>query len=636
MYDNNHEDYWLFSEIPGIEEASFNKVLEKFYDNGVEGLIRENIQNSLDGKLLDSKEPVKVIINTGTINKNLIPGINEIRDRINCLNGRNLYTRETIKHMKSKMDEENVPYISFEDQNTKGLKGADQGQSDAKDNTWSAYAYNKGVHFEDENSDVEQSRGGSHGIGKIASNAASDLYMMYFANCDESGNKHLGGTVQLIEHKFNEQYYRSTGYFTKKNYETKKFYPYENTFSDVFKKDTRGLKIIIPFLREQFNDEKKIITSICDNFFIAILEGKLVVEVNNKIIDNATIEKYILNPSYYEQDISNIKSVFTPLYYKTYTGLKPQKINIPSIEQEYKFQLFFNYDEKITKGRVGIIRTIGMKIEDKKIKSNVNKPFNAILIPESIKEDAFLKSLENESHTEITSKHIKDQKLQKNAKRFINNLDKEIAKVIENEINTRNPIEGKINTDNILYLVENQFKSKLKETFNQVKIKDKGKEKTIVAVTGGSTNSGKTKDRKKVEKSIGEKRKRESKEVIPGNNNEDSNKKVYITRPDIVERLIVNDKEYIKINFTEDRKINTKTSCDVSFSLVDGLGDESKDQFLIADNYNKVTDVLTGKEYCIQDNKIKDISIHKGVIQLQFNIKPNYNKALKFIYYVEV
>ena len=38
--------------------------------------------------------------------------------------------------------------------------------------------------------------------------------MMYFANCDEEGNKHLGGTVQLVEHKYKDKYYRSTGYFT--------------------------------------------------------------------------------------------------------------------------------------------------------------------------------------------------------------------------------------------------------------------------------------------------------------------------------------------------------------------------------------------------------------------------------------
>ena len=59
--------------------------------------------------------------------------------------------------------------------------------------------------------------------------------MMYFANCDEEGNKHLGGTVQLVEHKYKDKYYRSTGYFTdikKIENNEERFYPYENTFSE--------------------------------------------------------------------------------------------------------------------------------------------------------------------------------------------------------------------------------------------------------------------------------------------------------------------------------------------------------------------------------------------------------------------
>ena len=68
-----------------------------------------------------------------------------------------------------------------------------------------------------------------------------------------------------------------------------------------------------------------------------------------------------------------------------------------------------------------------MKIEDKKVKNNVRKPFNAVLIPKSIKVDVFLKSLENESHTELSFEHIKDQKIQKNAKKFIANISNEMA-----------------------------------------------------------------------------------------------------------------------------------------------------------------------------------------------------------------
>lgn len=360
---------WQFSAIPCIEESTFNKILERFYNFGVSGLVRENIQNSLDGKIPGTTEPVIVTIKTGSINKNDIPGLDEIKERIKCLQGRNNYTKETIDHMKNKMNDEIVNYISFEDFNTKGLRGALNGQSDDKKDTWSIYAYNKGVHTEEDDEKLEKSRGGSHGIGKIASNAASDLYMMYFANCDEDGNKHLGGTVQLIEHKFKNHHYRSTGYFTDVkdlgNNRTK-FYPFENKFHKVFSKDTRGLKIIIPFLRDQFNDEDEILKSVCDSFFIAILENKLQVIINDKKLDKDTIKNYIKNEKYYVQNVEEIKKDFTPIYFDTYLQEDPMELKISDLKEDYDFKLFFKYDPSILTGRVGVIRTIGMKIEDKK------------------------------------------------------------------------------------------------------------------------------------------------------------------------------------------------------------------------------------------------------------------------------
>ena len=73
---------WQFSAIPCIEESTFNKILERFYNFGVSGLVRENIQNSLDGKIPGTTEPVIVTIKTGSINKNDIPGLDEIKERI--------------------------------------------------------------------------------------------------------------------------------------------------------------------------------------------------------------------------------------------------------------------------------------------------------------------------------------------------------------------------------------------------------------------------------------------------------------------------------------------------------------------------------------------------------------------------
>lgn len=645
--ESKDKSLWKFSVIPGIEESTFNKVLERFYDLGISGLVRENIQNSLDGKIPGETKPVIVTIRTGKVNKNDIPGLDNIKERIECLVGHNSYTKETIEHMKNKMNQDEVDYISFEDYNTKGLRGAKNGQSYRPEDTWGIYAYNKGVHSEEEDSTLEKSRGGSHGIGKIASNAASELHMMYFANCDEEGNKHLGGTVQLIEHKYKDKYYRSTGYFTdikKIENNEERFYPYENTFSEIFKKDTRGLKIIIPFLREQFNNEVDIIKSICDSFFIAILENKLEVIVNDKNINSKTIKKYIENKKYYVQDVAEMKEEFTPLYLSTYMKKKPMQITIEDIKEKYNFNLYFNYDESIPKGRVAIIRTIGMKIEDKKVKGNVNKPFNAVLIPDSTKEDAFLKSLENESHTQLSFEHIKDQNLQKNAKRFINNISKVIAKIIEDEIKKSNPTDGVMNTEDVLYYVENQFKQELADSLGTVKLSNGDKDKTVIKVEQDIPKKKDPKDKKEKDK---EKKKPLKKVKKKPRNDENDNDEqteevspekliTYSAHPDRVERLIIRDKEYVKFDFTDTDEMKKVKLCDITLSVVDGMGQEYDNEFNMKDNYEYAIDKATGHKCKIENNLIKDVKVVKGNVQVELKLKENYNKALKFMYYVEV
>lgn len=633
---------WKFSVIQGIEECVFNSVLEKFYHMGISGLVRENVQNSLDAKIPGGTSPVIITIRTGKIEKEFIPGLEEIKKRVSCLQGRNNYTKETIAYMQNKMSQDYINFISFEDSNTRGLKGANNGQSGSKEDTWGIYAYNKGFHSEEENEELEKSRGGSHGIGKIASNAASDLHIMYFANCDEEGNRHLGGTVELIEHKYNNTYYRSTGYFTDIKFiddKTQKFYPFKNSFNEIFAKDTRGLKIIIPFLREQFNNEKEIIKSICDSFFIAIIQKRLEVVVNDKIINSDTLKNYLTSEEYYIQDIAEIKHDFTPLYFNTYMNKTPVSLKIRDLETEYNFKLYFNYNEAIPKGRVAIIRTIGMKIEDKKITGNVNKPFNAVLIPESITEDEFLKSLENESHTELSSEHIKDQRLQRNAKRFINNMSKEISRVIEEEIKKNNPTDGIMNTKDILYVIENQFKKDLSKSMATVKLSKGDKDKTIVKVMPDIPKKRKNQDKDKG-KDAGEKKKDRGLKKVKKNretNEENKEKETrYNAHPDIVERLVIGDKEFVRFDFSGSDEIKKVKVCDISLSVVDGMGVEYSNEFNMQDNYEYVIDKATGKRCKIKNNLITDIKIEKGIVQIELKLKPQFNKALKFVYYVEV
>ncbi len=621
--------YWQFTPVDRIEESTFHPVLERFYKNGIAGLIRENIQNSLDGKLVENNQPVIVTIQTGTIDSKYVPGLSEIKERISSLQGRNVYTQETIAHMRNRMDTSLIHYISFEDAHTKGLSGASNGQSNSNEDTWSIYAYNKGVHTIEADESIEQARGGSHGIGKIASNAASDLYLMYFANCDEFGNQHLGGTIQLMEHQLDEKCYRATGYFTQ--LKNNKFYPFENKYHEVFQKRTRGLKIIVPFLRQEFNQENEIVKAVCDSFFLAILEGKLEVKINNHKLTMETLDQYINNSLYYPQDIEPKNLNFTPFYYQTYTTIKPRQILIRDKKETYQFNLYFRYDLSIPKGRLGIIRTVGMKIEDKKISGHVNKPFNGILVPLSSKEDAYLKSLENESHTQLSYDHIKDREIQSNAKRFINNINREVSKVIEEAIKQQNPTDGKMNTNEILYVVETQFKKDLAKVASPVKLKKGSKEKTIVKIKTDIPKKGPNlKEAKNQPVKPQLRRKSRSKDEAEG-------KIKYQAQPDRVQRAIIKDYEILYFDFSKSPEIKNVKSCDISLAVIDGMGKEYLNELNLHTTYKSVLDLSADKELTIEGDKIKNVKLTKGIARLKLNSDGNQlNKNLKFMYYVEV
>ncbi|MEI2467752.1 hypothetical protein [Niallia taxi] len=640
MMDLAKNQHWQFSPIPNIEESNFNKILERFYNMKVKGLVRENIQNSMDGRLHESAEPVTVAIKIGKLKRADIPGIEEVVKRIESLKGRNSYTKEAIEHMRKKMLQDEVAYISFEDLNTRGLKGAENGQSDLKEDTWSIYAYNKGVHSEEEDEVLETARGGSHGVGKIASNAASDLNIMYFANCDAEGNQHLGGTVQLIEHNYGDQCYRSSGYFTKiksLSATKTKFYPFENRFHTAFEKKTRGLKIIIPFLRDEYNDEKEVIRSVCESFFVSILQKKLEVVINNKKITHKTIRNYVESTEYYVQEMAEMKHEFTPLYVRTYSEVTPKTLSVSDGVKDYEFALYFRYDESIPKGRVAIVRTIGMKIEDKKITGHVNKPFNAVLIGGPA-EDGYLKSLENESHTELSHEHIKDPILKKQAKKFINNLSKQVAAVVEEAMRQKNPTDGLMNTKDILYTVENEFKQELAGTSETVMI---NKGKSVLKMTD---TVPKKKRKAKSNKGNGEEKPKDPKPVRkvkprnPVSEEDDQNKakERYITQPGIVKRIVVGNREMIQFNFKDSKEINKEPSCNISLSVIDGMGVEYTDEFKVKGNYHRVIDTATGRECLVKDNVIQNVTIRDGLAQMQLELNSNFNKALKFIYYVEV
>lgn len=626
---------FYFTEVANIETQTFDSSLEHFHTAGISGTIRENIQNSIDAKIPSSNEPVIVRIQAGRIKESEVPAINQIEEHINLLEGGNSYTRETINHMKQAIAKDKIPVLTFEDANTRGLSGANKINEKTP---YNVFAYKKGVHFEEENNEVETIRGGSHGVGKIANNAASDIHLMYFANCDEKGSQHLGGTIQLIEHQMNGTCYRSTGYFSDMN-ESNQYVPYINDSThELFKKETRGLKIIVPFLRDDYMEPDQIVRAVCDNFFLALLTNKLeVIIFNGEVsleINQETVQEIVRTKEYYPENLDNkeeIKKNFTPLYVDTYLNKKPISLDVSSNENQFNFDLYFTYDEELKTGRVGIVRSMGMKIVDHKVKNYVRRPFNAVLIG-GAKEDEYLKTLENESHTELSSSALRDPKARREANKFLRQLNTKIAEIIDSEWEKLNPSDGKIDTSDLLYEKNITFKAQLNELSEKIELKE-GKElrkkvaketrATSVTKPGTSKPSGSptgTRNPRKIKKD-------------PQN---ESIVETIIAPNETVNRMILGQIEVIQFNLKGIKEVVPFGRINVSFRVVDGDGKEYDNEFNMKASYSQILDGVTKSSYQFDDYTIQGVQVVDGLVRLEMQTKNSQSSKLKFVYKLEV
>ncbi len=631
--------YWQFIKQSSMSNLTFDDNLEQFYKLGIDGLIRENIQNSMDAKLKSYDGPVEFNIETGKLRKEDIPGIDDISQHIHSLRAQNQYAKETIENMIRALEKTSIPYISFEDHHTEGLSGVPSRDNLITDGTWMAYAYHKGYHYVKENASCESVRGGSHGIGKIASNSASDLHTFFFANCDQFGRQHLGGGINLIDHIYDDQPYSGVGYFSNIVEEEQRdnYFPFENNFHEVFKKDSRGLKIIIPYLRKGYMDIDKIIRSVCNNFFVSILENKLIVTVNGDRIDKDSISSFIENESIYSPNPVDDEDYFTPIYLDSYKNyyLTSDFIVEDRNKNLYPFKLYFQYNEDIKEGRTAIIRSIGMKIEDRKVRNNIKRPYNAILIPENEDGDRFLKSLENASHTKLESSHFRDKSMEMNAKRFLNNIDFLLHELIRSKAKDSNTNEETLDTEDIIYSIEHSFKREVGKQSQSIRLNvgDDDTPKVIEKIkTSKSKDSvvNKPKPKKKImDKIIRALGKRDNKKDLAVRNR-------YTVSSNIVNRLNIGSKEILNIDISRVKGYVNESECDLSFFQIDGEGVASKDPFKLRNHVYSIKDLNSGNELSIENNIIKDISLVNGVLKLELSLKNNYNKASKFLYSVEV
>lgn len=167
------------------------------------------------------------------------------------------------------------------------------------------------------------------------------------------------------------------------------------------------------------------------------------------------------------------------------------------------------------------------------------------MIDRGLRRGYLFKIIENESHTRISSDHIRDPKLKRQAKKFINRLSAEIAAIIDEEVKRNNPVDGKMDTSDLLYIFENQFKKDLAKAYSPIKIKN-GKHIFKASLEDPKKNEKEKKKRKEKAKGTGIKRTRRKNANLEGD--ETHPFETYKVNPNIVERIIINDNEFLQFD----------------------------------------------------------------------------------------
>ena len=477
---------------------------------------REVIQNSLDAKNPNNDLPVRITFEHKALKLEDIPGAHRLKTIID-LCAKQTTSRQTQISYSNAVKILNQTYIDclkVSDYNTTGI-------IEGRNNKWGKLLNNSGS--------SEKSRpdsAGSHGLGKRTSFMISMINTVFYSTLysnaldDEQVTLFQGRSI-LINWQAEDNGINSLdGWYGSnddnrdplevslplRNDETKNIH---NFF--IRKKDI-GADVIIPAIPISTLEEvkAKIVLSTIENFFVAIKENKITVEVFGVLIDSKTLlditriyyEKY--TPVELKNRTGNLRNGNLIKYFEAYLYSEPKIIPIHYKDQNYgNLRIYLANDIKDNFKFYSLFRSHGMKIQDNSVKTD--KPFAAVIIIQGERLNELLLKIENPAHDdfETDSKYVITDEEQVN---LAKELAKKVWKTASNFIqsNTKINYEDEYYIDDVssflsiqgsLSSIKKALPTKIKSRKTKSKKNDEDGTKPV-DVSGGS-GTGKAKTRKK-------------------------------------------------------------------------------------------------------------------------------------------
>ena len=401
---------WYFND----ELSPSNVAVDNFADSkfGIEkwtSFSREIIQNSLDARD-NYNEPVEIVFE---LNKKLtlsdIPGgeytkyvLNRCAQKVT-----NKQTKQAYKKGLEILDKQYVYCLKISDFNTKGVKTG-------RDEAWGAFVFDEGV-------SVKQRPGsaaGSHGVGKKVPFIISTCNTVFYSTknkYDVDGIQYSdmlmqGKTVLANWDDENGTAKAAKGWFGVINDNAilpkDKISPICNdNFDEInpffVRKDEFGTDVIIIGVNAYDSEEeikRRIISSILENFFVAIKEDYLKINVFGEIISNKNIDKIFRTQYKPTESLRNSLNDLFEIYNK-----EPEIIPIEkSGEKLGEVWIYFTDSSEMNRKYYTVVREHGMKIHEYRI-NRADKAFSAITVIKGEKLNSLLSELENAAHDDFVT-----------------------------------------------------------------------------------------------------------------------------------------------------------------------------------------------------------------------------------------
>jgi hypothetical protein len=288
---------WDFPPLgTGNEQGYTNGEIEQFKGKElIDNLAREIVQNSLDAKDSNLNESVIVEFKLIKVVRDDYP---VFTDYSKCLAGCNTYwgaradarLAKFLNSAQKTLQKKTIPVLVVSDYKTTGLTGVRAKKADVS--AWRALAHSDGTSV-NKNSDGA----GSYGVGKNAPFACSSLSTVFYNTRTNDNEEAFQGTARLATtiNARNEET-QGIGHYLCFDEEDKwhPIYPQDTcSFRDLFKRDEPGTDIIILGFEAANNWATQIRNAVIANFFLAIRDRKLVIKVNDEIIDDKSIGAHI-------------------------------------------------------------------------------------------------------------------------------------------------------------------------------------------------------------------------------------------------------------------------------------------------------------------------------------------------------